>query len=169
MTYNFIIPNDYTCATLQLTEVDGFTQFSLQANFADNAFISKLGISLITDDYDCLEVTDVSASGKFQQPSFTVGEDSFKGGGENYDIGLTFSTSNRNGGQLRFNAQDSLTFVVNAPISAFRYDKQIGITAHIQNIGKQSNSMWACPTIPEPSSTLIACLLFISILTKRNR
>jgi hypothetical protein len=157
--------------TIHLIEVEDYTKILMQANLTNGEFISKIGLNLNTSvDYQSLVISDTSKIGSFTVPQFDVGEDVFNaGGGNSFDMIFQFETNNSNGGGDRFNLNDTFTFNVNTPITTFtNIGNQIPTLVHIQGIGRNTQSTWMAPNIPEPSAILIGSIGLL-LLIRRGR
>ena len=112
--------------------------------------------------------------GNFATPQFSSGNDTFNGGGGNsYDLNIQFTTSNSGGGINRFNLNDSITFNVNLPITAFTNNtNQLASIVHIQGIGEGgTQSTWLIPNtpqIPETSSLLLGSIGMVLLLNRKR-
>ena len=106
-------------------------------------------------------------------PDITIGQnDQIAGGSIPFDIKLAFQTSNKDNGNLRFNAGDILTYTVKYTGATAFDETSFGIesskdpfgpfamVAHVNGIPSKegTGSAWVQDSIPEPSAGVLSML-----------
>lgn len=168
--------------TTTFTSVDvNKVEITINGNLTPPEYLTKLAFNLDGDAFDVgkFAVTPVSLSGQFDQPTISLGINSFNGGnGATFDFAFEFSTSNAQGGAKRFNQTDSLSYLITyfgaEPFTADSFDSfdtsgRFKAVAHVQSIGSGNTSAWIVPSqIPEASSALLGGLGILTLLRRRR-
>lgn len=161
---------------IQLSQMDNYTKVTMNSHLSNGEFIDQVGFNLNTSvDYGSLIFTSSDMIGNFTTPQFSSGNDAFNvGGGNSCDLNIQFTTSNSGGGINRFNLNDSFTFNVNLPITAFTDNTdQLPSIVHVQGIIGDgiTQSTWLIPNtpqIPEPSSLLLGSIGMVLLLNRKR-
>lgn len=156
-------------ATLTFTDVsENLVQLSVQSNVSVTEFISEVNLTVNSSvNLDRITCNYNGGSGDFTTPTFVLDRGKINGGGDKYDVGLNFATTN-NG---RFDGSETATFLFIGGSEAITANDFGDSVAHIQGIPSESGtvSSWSVNSVPEPTSAVLLGAAGIVALLRRRR